>query len=720
MGQKPWKNSNLTLQYKFGLWPRIFLAVAFGLILGRYFTLPLLLVVLIATVLWFLALKVPAVFYWFLLIVASTTLGTGLKTTIPTSSKNTAIYVEEVKGDVDNGFVAYVLTKGGRYRLKSSLPLFPGELMIIRGDTRRVKPAKNPGEFCYASYLKRLGLSGTMELSFPWQIVSRKGTLRSSFWEKLYLVREKGRQVLLQLETGHLYSALLLGTNVDDDLRKTASKAGTSHFLVVSGLHIGYMALIVSKLPLIGSYFTVIILLIYACLVGSTPSVWRAVFSYLLAKKYQSRMIDRLGLVLTIMIVLQPAWLFSASFHYSALAVFGIALLEPWEIWSPLKTGLGAWGTVLPLSLYQSGQINFVSLIGNIILGPVVGIMMALALIYLICPWQVLGSGLDYLGNVFITTNNYLSRFSQVVVGFNFLQVLTYWFLWLYFWHQSKIVPCHRLLGKRFVKITLVVAVLISVHFFIEAVRPVELYFLQIADGEASLLRLPYGEGILIDTGSSSEKYDGAERVLNPALRYTGVKKIDTVYLSHRHQDHIGGLQNLLYYDKIMIGNELKSLENKLATKSPVLEAKDQKMPYGVSIKIIDLGQEKGNINDNSLVQLVEIMGWRVLFPGDREIAGLAQLPTIPVHVVKIPHHGSPNAFLKTWMQGTRASLAIFMGGKPGRPNYKVVEKWRQFTGRVCVGKNEGAIRLRFYPQKVQVAIWQNGRFRIKYLLSRD
>ena len=132
------------------------------------------------------------------------------------------------------------------------------------------------------------------------------------------------------------------------------------------------------------------------------------------------------------------------------------------------------------------------------------------------------------------------------------------------------------------------------------------------------------------------------------------------------------------------------------------------------------MGLEKGNVNDNSLVQLVEIMGWRVLFPGDREIAGLAQLPTIPVHVVKVPHHGSPNAFLETWMQGTRASLAVFMGGKPGRPDYKVVEKWRQFTGRVCVGKSEGAIRLRFYPQKVQVAIWQNGRFRTKYILDRD
>lgn len=716
------KSLNPILQSNYGFWPLVFVCITLGIVLGKVFAvaIPSFLFLILAFVCYYYAATLPSFCYWLLLFFTATMLGANYQTIPLEIKKEYSLYVEEIKIDANLIYKAVVLSEFGRFRLSSDIPLYPGEILKVRTNAREVNPAKNPGEFCYATYLKNQGISGTMTLNSDWQIIARKKSLKSRFWELLYKIREKGKERLLDLEQGELYSALLLGTPLDEEIAEIAREAGTSHFLVVSGLHVGYMAILATKIPFLGPYFTIILLFFYACLVGSTPSVWRAVFSYLLAKRYASRMIDRLALTLTILLVLNPKWLFSPSFQYSALATLGIALLEPWDFWAPLKVGLGAFMMVPPYSLWQNKRMNFLSLVGNLFLGPLVGIMMGLSLVYLVCPLSYLGVALDFLGSLFMLTNNYLSRFSFFVSGFNWLQAVIFWALWLYLWHEERILPNKRLFLKRVVVVILVLLVFLFSYYTMESVRPVELYFLQILDGDASILRLPYGDSIMIDTGSKTDTYSGAKNILNPALLYLGIKNVDTVYLSHRHQDHTGGLDEMLYCDKIKVGYEIWPLRDSLFKKYNIQLAEDERYPFGVQVRIIDMGKEYGDPNDNSLVQLVEVLGWRVLFTGDREKEGLENLPTIPVDIVKVPHHGAPNSFVEDWVKGTKASLAVFMGGKSGRPHLDVVEGWQKYAGKVCVTKDEGAVRIRFYPKKIEIATWQNGRFKTKYVIKRE
>ncbi len=69
-----------------------------------------------------------------------------------------------------------------------------------------------------------------------------------------------------------------------------------------------------------------------------------------------------------------------------------------------------------------------------------------------------------------------------------------------------------------------------------------EMYFIDVEGGHASLYVGPTGESMLIDTGSPGER--DVQRILDVAAA-AGVKQIDHMLLTHYHSDHIGGLQEL-------------------------------------------------------------------------------------------------------------------------------------------------------------------------------
>ena len=72
-----------------------------------------------------------------------------------------------------------------------------------------------------------------------------------------------------------------------------------------------------------------------------------------------------------------------------------------------------------------------------------------------------------------------------------------------------------------------------------------DLYFIDTDGGHATLVVAPSGESLLIDTGN--EGYGGRDATrIRAAARDAGVKKIDYLLITHFHDDHVGGLVNLL------------------------------------------------------------------------------------------------------------------------------------------------------------------------------
>ena len=78
-----------------------------------------------------------------------------------------------------------------------------------------------------------------------------------------------------------------------------------------------------------------------------------------------------------------------------------------------------------------------------------------------------------------------------------------------------------------------------------------QVYFVDVEGGQATLFVTPAGQSLLIDTGWPGNDGRDAERIL-AATKLAGISKIDYVLLTHYHNDHSGGVPQLV--ERIPVG----------------------------------------------------------------------------------------------------------------------------------------------------------------------
>src|ERR1700747_650753 len=83
------------------------------------------------------------------------------------------------------------------------------------------------------------------------------------------------------------------------------------------------------------------------------------------------------------------------------------------------------------------------------------------------------------------------------------------------------------------------------------ASKPMQIYFIDVEGGQATLVVSPSGQSLLIDAGCPANEGRDADRIL-AAAHQAGLQQIDYVLITHYHRDHVGGVPGLV--DGIKVG----------------------------------------------------------------------------------------------------------------------------------------------------------------------
>ncbi len=75
--------------------------------------------------------------------------------------------------------------------------------------------------------------------------------------------------------------------------------------------------------------------------------------------------------------------------------------------------------------------------------------------------------------------------------------------------------------------------------------KPLQIYFIDVEGGQATLVVSPSGQSLLIDAGWPGNEGRDADRIV-AAAHAAGIKQIDYVLITHYHRDHVGGVPQLV------------------------------------------------------------------------------------------------------------------------------------------------------------------------------
>jgi len=175
-----------------------------------------------------------------------------------------------------------------------------------------------------------------------------------------------------------------------------------------------------------------------------------------------------------------------------------------------------------------------------------------------------------------------------------------------------------------------------------------QVHFIDVGQGDSILVRTPEGANLLFDGGANTD-----------SLRYLedlGIRRLDAVFISHFHDDHLKGVLSIL--ERIPVQLLLFGPAQEAPTELLTL-LREQGIPWrevsagfrltsGQTIVEIIAPSTAAisdwKMNDQSLVELLIFGRTRLLFPGDIEEQGrttLAQNGNLQADVLKVPHHGS-------------------------------------------------------------------------------
>lgn len=227
--------------------------------------------------------------------------------------------------------------------------------------------------------------------------------------------------------------------------------------------------------------------------------------------------------------------------------------------------------------------------------------------------------------------------------------------------------------------------------------------FIDVGQADSVLIRNG-NYNMLIDAGNNED----GEKLVN-YFKSLGIEEFTYVFATHPHEDHIGGMDDIINNFKI----DNYYMSNKLSTTKTfmdVLDALDgRNLKYTVpnkgdmlklgdaNIKVIYPGDDKSNINDSSIVLKITYGKNSFLLTGDAtsNVERKIYNEDIKSDVLKVAHHGSSYSSTDVFLDKVKPYYAVISVGKNNiynHPSNKTLEKLNKRNIKVYRTDLDGTI----------------------------
>ena len=574
---------------------------------------------------------------------------------------------------------------------------------------------------------------------------------------------------------------LLLGLRggVPPDVSQDFRQSGTAHLLAISGLHVGIVLALGLGLSrwFLGrrrsAYLLVPLALMwaYALLAGASPSAVRASImgtAYLLALATGrgANPLNALAVAAAAMVAWEPRWLWHLSFQLSFTAMAGVLLvgLPMWQgvrdtlarrdllsgwrshLWAAtvgaVLVSLGAVLGSLPLVAFNFHQVPVLGIPTTLAALPVLpGLLLGgISSAVLGLVWAPLGWAAGWvpwlLGWYLTEMTERVATVSWAVVEVERMGPALVWGYYALLtaglaavgrdqWlpaaqRAARAVWRGPSLPHQRAALLLTVALLVGALWLAALSRPdgrLHLYFLDVGQGDALLVRTPGGFNLLVDGGPDARvTIPEVDRLLPVADR-----DIDVAVLSHPHANHLAGLMAMARRGRLervvvpppVAGEEGQSewrreleqlgVEMVEGSAGVTLTLRD-----GVWLEVVHpplplLAGTSSDVDNNGLVVLLRFGQAAAILPGDLRSEGEGVLldggADIFAQVLQVAHHGSDTSSTLEFLETVRPAAAVTSvgAGNPfGHPSPEVVARLRELLpeGALYRTDEDGTVEL--------------------------
>ena len=651
-----------------------------------------------------------------------------------------------------------------RWDAEETTPKIADDIAV---DIRLREPTgkRNPYEFDYTAWLSTQDIAWLGSVS---RMSENFGTSSRYPWLSWRRTLDDWVRRGFSPEQIPIAKALLLGQKGDIEIeeRQAFARAGLSHLMAVSGLHVGFIILPLWMLiPLVwskpigrhlGFILVIISLYCYSGITGFSASVVRAsvmagVSAYAKVYRHPRDPLNLLGLAAFIILLFDPRSMWDLGFQLSFSAVAILLWVMPSiQNWLPQRlqekpwkglTGLVLVSIVVQIGLYPILVIGF----GEYSVAGAISNIAGIPLTQVVILWSLFALPVSGLVPEYAPLLLWPADKAAALLRLTADQASSWDWAWWYVpvpnpwivgiwisgamfiavWHRTHLR--WKALGLLLVSVLLWGGTSLWEHWK----RPrIECLFLDVGQGDATLIRTHDHRYWLIDTGVYSPGYESGSRTILPVLRRLGVDRLHGVVLSHPHADHVGGVLSLIGSIPIDTLYEAHFPTRSAIVAGYRVAARKREIPI-VSLehgRVLEMGatargyvlnpiepERYDDPNTASVVLKIVSGETSFLFTGDADMQAEESIleryrSFIASTVLKAGHHGSKTSSSIPFIQAVAPEHIVVSLARINRyrhPHREAVERLRSGSAKVHFTSLKGAVWLASDGKNVWEIDWR-------------